>query len=88
MTNQNNNQILRGFPDNSEPIAIDSDSDDSTDTASNQEVIGDEDSNSNSNSNNNSNVVQQGTKSSTADKTTEDVSILRVENEINSIPAN
>ena len=72
MSDQSNNPTQSVFPDNLEPISIDSDSDNSTDTGSNHEVIGDEDSNSNSNTNSNS--LPQRTRSSTVEKSMEDVS--------------
>lgn len=67
-------QALGGFPDNSEPISIDSDSDNSSDCESNIEIIGDEDSNSTTASN----VLPQQTKPNSTEKSIEDLTRLEL----------
>ncbi|RUS71781.1 hypothetical protein EGW08_020450, partial [Elysia chlorotica] len=75
---QSSNPNQSAFFGNSEPISIDSDSDNSSDNGSVHEVIGDEDSNSNSNSNTNSNTLSQRTRSSNAEKNIEDLTRLEL----------
>ncbi|GFO36211.1 Arl14 effector [Plakobranchus ocellatus] len=67
MADQGNSNSQSSFADQIEPISIDSDSENSTDSASNQEPLGDEDSNSNSA------VLPQPAKPSTAEKNIDEI---------------